>query len=164
MLASAALLFTQPFTPAFYGVYAACGISDALDGYIARKTQTQSKLGAMLDSLADFLFTGAMLAVILPVLHVPLWVWIWLGGILMIKLATLIIGGIKYRSIAFLHTYLNKLTGLLLFFFPVVYHLFAITPAALLLCVVATLAAGEELVINLKFQVLQPDVKGLFFK
>ena len=40
--------------PVFLAIYLYCGFSDVLDGYIARKTGTQSLTGARLDSLADF--------------------------------------------------------------------------------------------------------------
>ena len=33
-----ALLFVEPLSKVFYGVYIACGISDVLDGYFARKS------------------------------------------------------------------------------------------------------------------------------
>lgn len=39
----------------FITIYLFCGVSDILDGYIARKTKSQSILGAKLDSIADLL-------------------------------------------------------------------------------------------------------------
>lgn len=36
-------------------IFSAAGISDVLDGYIARKLRTQSSFGAYLDAIADFL-------------------------------------------------------------------------------------------------------------
>ena len=50
------LLFCPAFSPAFTVFYIAAGLSDMLDGFVARKTDTVSKLGAKLDTIADFVF------------------------------------------------------------------------------------------------------------
>ena len=56
MVGSVCLIFIRPLSPLFFGVYTLAGITDALDGYIARKTHTASAFGAKLDSAADLLF------------------------------------------------------------------------------------------------------------
>lgn len=43
------------------GIFAAAGITDFLDGYLARAWQQQSPLGRMLDPIADKLLVGAVL-------------------------------------------------------------------------------------------------------
>ena len=50
------LLFCPVFSPAFYVFYIAAGLSDMLDGFVARQTDTVSKLGTRLDTIADFVF------------------------------------------------------------------------------------------------------------
>ena len=48
------ILFTvNPFSIKFFIIYTYCGISDMLDGTIARKTETSTELGSILDGLAD---------------------------------------------------------------------------------------------------------------
>ncbi|MBQ1314269.1 MAG: CDP-alcohol phosphatidyltransferase family protein, partial [Clostridia bacterium] len=42
--ASIVLLFCPVFSPAFYVFYIAAGLSDMLDGFMARKTDTASEL------------------------------------------------------------------------------------------------------------------------
>lgn len=51
-----ALFFTYGNALLFTLIYLACGLSDVLDGYIARKTKSESTLGAKLDSIADLGF------------------------------------------------------------------------------------------------------------
>ncbi|MEX0807785.1 MAG: CDP-alcohol phosphatidyltransferase family protein [Dongiaceae bacterium] len=46
------LILEQRFAPAFW-LFVAAGISDALDGFLARKLQLRSTVGAFLDPLAD---------------------------------------------------------------------------------------------------------------
>ncbi len=53
MVGTVALLLTEPLSVCFYVVYALTGITDALDGFIARKLKVTSELGAKLDSAAD---------------------------------------------------------------------------------------------------------------
>ena len=50
------LLFIRKYSPLFLILYSICGFTDILDGYIARKTRTESKFGAKLDTIADLLF------------------------------------------------------------------------------------------------------------
>ena len=50
------LLFIRKYSPLFLILYSICGFTDILDGYIARKTKTESNFGARLDTIADLLF------------------------------------------------------------------------------------------------------------
>ena len=53
---AAALWLTRPETAGFYAIYALSGLSDALDGWLARRTGSAGDFGARLDSAADLLF------------------------------------------------------------------------------------------------------------
>ena len=83
--ASIVLLFCPVFSPAFYVFYIAAGLSDMIDGFVARKTDTVSKLGARLDTIADFMFVVVCLIKLFPVLSIPVWLYIWIGIIALIK-------------------------------------------------------------------------------
>ena len=81
--------------PRFYawalGLYVAATITDAVDGYIARKTQSSSAFGALADPIADkILVLGALIAC-MPIrwLHIP-------GlAVFMIVVRELSIGGLR---------------------------------------------------------------------
>ena len=88
--ASIVLLFCPVFSPAFYAFYIAAGLSDMLDGFVARKTDTVSKLGARLDTIADFLLVVVCLIKLLPVLRIPAWLYIWIGIIALIKVVNIV--------------------------------------------------------------------------
>ena len=47
------MLFCQVFSPAFYSFYIVAGVSDMIDGIVARKTGTTSEFGSKLDTVAD---------------------------------------------------------------------------------------------------------------
>lgn len=158
------MLFVEPLSSLFFALYVVCGTTDILDGYIARKTKNTSKAGAVLDSIADFIFIIIMLIIMIPIINVPFWIQLWVIGIAAIKGISLLSGFIKYHSLAFLHTYMNKATGALLFAFPLFYNELGITTTAFLLCSIASIAAIEELVINLLSGKLSYNIKSIFFR
>lgn len=158
-----ALLFLKPLSFEFYVIYLGCGLSDALDGYLARKMGSASKTGAFLDSLADLVFFGVLFAVLLPFLDLPIWALIWIAAIAGLRLASLAVGFYRFRQAAFLHTYANKLTGALLFGFPILYSTLGIGISAGLVCTAASIAAAEELLINATSKTLFRDVPWIFF-
>lgn len=49
------LIFIEPLSTTFYIIYFISGISDILDGFIARKYNVTSTLGEKLDSIADLI-------------------------------------------------------------------------------------------------------------
>ena len=68
ILVSVVLLFCPVFSPVFYALYLIAGLTDMIDGTIARKTNTVSEFGARFDSIADFVFAAVCLIKILPVI------------------------------------------------------------------------------------------------
>ena len=50
---SVALLLTDTFSLPFFLIFALAGLTDMLDGFVARTTVTESELGARLDSIAE---------------------------------------------------------------------------------------------------------------
>ena len=86
------LLFCPVFSPAFYALYIAAGLSDMLDGFVARKTDTVSKLGTKLDTIADLVLVVVCLIKLLPILSLPAWLYIWIGIIALIKVVNIISG------------------------------------------------------------------------
>ncbi|MCL2081533.1 MAG: CDP-alcohol phosphatidyltransferase family protein [Oscillospiraceae bacterium] len=164
IIGSIFLLAIRPLSILFYAVYFICGISDILDGYIARKTNTASKTGAALDSIADFVLVTVMLVIFIPIVSRELWLLYWIAVIAIVRLVSLGIGFVKYQTAAFLHTYTNKATGIALFCFPLFYHVADLMLTAIILCSIASLSAVEELIINLKEKDLNRNIRGLFYK
>lgn len=76
-------------------MFAVAGASDGLDGYLARRFDWRSKLGALLDPLGDkFLLVGVYLVFgwneLLP--------W-WLVGLVILRDAVIVSGAIAYRQL-----------------------------------------------------------------
>lgn len=156
------LLLSKPLSTIFFILYILCGISDVLDGYIARALKCNTKAGALLDSIADVIFTFSSLIIFIPIIKWSKWIIIWIMIIVLIRMLSLAIGYIKYRTLAFLHIYSNKAAGLLFFCFPFMAVLFNLNVIVLLICTAATLSAIEEMMINLKSKKLERDIKSIF--
>lgn len=161
--ATLCFLLISPFSTGFYVVYTFTGLTDVLDGWIARKTGTVTELGARLDSIADLLFYTVMLFRIFPVLWtiLPVQIWYTVGGILFLRMVSYTVAAIKFHKFASLHTYLNKLTGALVFVVPYVICLPIAVPMCWGVCAIALLSSGEELLIHLCRKTYRADVKSL---
>jgi len=150
--------------PVFLAIYLYCGFSDVLDGYIARKTGTQSLAGARLDSLADFVMYAAVVAILFIRAEAALTKFLpLLVALLLAKLGNVAIAWLKHGVFLIgLHTWGNKLTGFLAYLGPIL--LFYVQPEKFILPVllVAVLSALEEGAIHLLSEDLDLNRKSLF--
>ena len=142
ILGAICLLLIDPASVAFWVIYGLCGISDMLDGYLARKLHAESKTGSMLDSVADICFVASCAIRLIPVVQIPTWLWGWAGVIVAIKIVNQVSALIVCKRFCFPHTKVNKLTGLLLFI-AVPMAFWSIAPIAIV-AGVATFAAVQE--------------------
>jgi len=162
MACAFALLFLEPFSSMFWGLYLFAGLSDIFDGFLARKWNAASRLGASLDSAADFILIAALLYALIPRFDWPNWVVFWIAAVALIRFCSLIACRIRFHSFAFLHTCANKATGFLLLCFPVLVRLFGLTVTSILLCSAATVSAVEELVIHIRSPRLNRNARSVF--
>jgi hypothetical protein len=164
IILSFSLLLIQPFTVLFLLVYSICGVTDMIDGYIARKTHTTSDLGSKLDSLADLIFMVTVMIVLFPFLTISKIILIWIFLIAGIRFISLLIAYYKFHTFAFLHTYANKITGFFLFCIPYLFEIYEITIIATIACTIASISAIEELTINIFSKELSRNITGIIEK
>ena len=146
ILGSILLLFFPAFSLAFYITYLLCGFSDMIDGTVARKTNSASKFGSQLDTVADFVFVVASFFKLLPVIHIPVGVWIWGGMIAIVKISNIVWGYVSKKQFISLHTFMNKIAGLLLFLLPLTLAFVEVKYSSVAVCSIATFAAIQETV------------------
>jgi len=144
IICSIALLFCPVFSPAFYVLYITAGVSDAADGAVARKTGTVSEFGSKLDTAADFVLVALCLIKLIPVIHAPTWLIIWIVVIAVIKAINLISGFVMRKKIVVLHTVMNKVTGILLFVLPLTLTFIDLKYSGVFVSAAATFAAMQE--------------------
>lgn len=136
ILCSIGLLFCPVFSVPFYLLYLLCGSTDMIDGTIARKTNSVTLFGSKLDSAADLIFLIAACIKLLPVVHLPGWLWCWI----------ILIGIIRTSKGKLLleHTLLNKITGLLLFVLPLTLSFLEVRFSTSVVCAIATVSAIQD--------------------
>ncbi|MBR5157479.1 MAG: CDP-alcohol phosphatidyltransferase family protein [Clostridia bacterium] len=151
ILLSITLLFCPVFSVGFYCTYILCGFTDMVDGVVARKTNSVSEFGARLDTTSDFIFFSVTFIKLLPIIHIPKWIWVWIVVIAIIKIFNVILGFIYTKKLISLHTVMNKITGLLLFLIPPALQFVEIKYSLIAVCIVATISAIQEGYYSMQF-------------
>lgn len=161
-----AMIFIEPLTAPFYIVYTICGLSDGIDGTIARKMGTSSEFGAHLDSICDIAFYLVMFIKLMPVLLVmiPGWIWLIVAAALTVRVTAYGIALVKYRKMAAIHTYINKVTGALVFLIPYILMLPCYVELCAVTAVIAFIGSGEECLIHAVSHKYQAERKSIFSK
>lgn len=115
-----------------------------MDGIVARKTGTVSELGSKLDTAADLSLVAVCMIRLLRALNIPTWLIVWIIVIAAIKAVNLICGYARLKELVVLHTLMNKVTGALLFVFPLTLSFIDPKYSGALVCAAATVAAIQE--------------------
>jgi len=140
-------------------------LTDAVDGWLARRFCLQSRLGARLDSLGDALVWCAALAGLLAFQRDVLAAHRWLiGAVVACWVFESALALLRYRRLSSFHTLLSKLAGVLLTIYVAV--LFVIGQCDWLLVVAATanvLASLEEIWLLRLLPQWRTDVKGIWW-
>ena len=74
----------------------------------------------------------------------PVWLWIWIGVIAVMKTGNIVWGFLCTKKLISMHTVLNKVTGFLLFLFPLTLGLMEPVYRSVVLCFLATMSAIHE--------------------
>ena len=128
----------------FWVLYAIAGMTDMLDGFLARRWGVESKFGARLDSLADFVYVLTVGYKLFPWLKLPTALWMMIGVIALVKVSNALSSYVVKHKIAFLHTKANKLTGFLLFIGMMAIGQSYFIPVAWVIACFALFAAIQE--------------------
>ena len=103
-----------------------------VDGTIARKLNSATGFGSKLDSVADLVFITAACCKLLPMIHLPGWIWCWVVLIAGMR--------IRNRTLILEHTLWNKVTGFLLFMLPLTLPFLDVRYSACVICIIATIS------------------------
>ena len=138
------LLLVDAMTVPFWVLYVIGGLTDILDGFLARRWGVESKFGDRLDSLADFVFVLAVGFKLFPLLKLPTALWMMIVLIALVKIVNAISAYIVKHKMVFLHTKANKLTGFLLFIGMMAIGQSYFVPVAWMIACFALFAAIQE--------------------
>ncbi|MBI2564950.1 CDP-alcohol phosphatidyltransferase family protein [Candidatus Woesearchaeota archaeon] len=144
--------------------YVVLGLSDAVDGFIARVFNLETELGAKLDSLADQIFYYS--SPIILYLFFPIFIKEQALIILIIIVSALLmelIHLIKHKTFGYLHLYSAKISALILYFFTL--HSLIFNPLLILFYVLAAVLMFhfiEEIILVLIIKKPKSNMKSLF--
>ena len=138
------LLLVDVMTVPFWVLYLIAGLTDMLDGFLARRWGVESKFGARLDSLADFVYVLTVGYKLFPWLKLPASLWMMIGFIALVKMVNAICSYVVKHRIEYLHTKANKLTGFLLFIGMMAIGQSYFVPVAWVIACIALFAAIQE--------------------
>ena len=144
ILFSICFLFFPTFSTGFYLFYTLAGLTDLLDGTVARRTDSETELGSKLDTAADWAFIITALVKVVPSLDIPLWLLIWVIAILIMKVVNVVYGFRLHGGFVAIHSTVNKIAGLLVFLYPFTVPYMAIVYPSVVLCAVASIATVQE--------------------
>lgn len=121
------------------------GLSDALDGFIARRWRTASAYGSRLDSIADvsvIVSTVFWIALLMPgiILDHKMLVTVWV----LLEASAILVGWIKFRRIANLHLYSSKAAGVIAYAFVIVAFIFGYNEVLFYIALAALMVASAE--------------------
>lgn len=151
---------------ALYAIFVVINlISDAADGYIARKFNMETEIGAKLDSFADNLtyilvFIGIIVFKREEFAPYTISLFIFFGSLLL----TVIFSLIKFRKFPSLHLYTTKIGGYVQgAFFVCLFTLGFIKPFYYLIVCWGIIGAIESISIQLIMPQMRSNVKGLYW-
>lgn len=105
-----------------------------------------------------------LLVVLFPIINHSNKIIVWTIAIGIIRLTSMGVALIRYKEFASLHTYGNKITGFVLFAFPMFLSFIHTDVLMYMVCVLASISAIEELTIQLISSELQINISSLFSK
>lgn len=153
------LPLTEPLSATFLAILAVGCLTDVLDGYFARRFDAFSPYGPTLDSIADLVLATSLLYCIIPTIDWEWWMIIWMAAIAAVRLIAFLLGSVKYGRAAFVHTYLNKLAGVLFFLSPFLLVLLGDMFTVAIVCGVSSVSAAEYLFVNLHNKTYEPNFR-----
>ena len=158
------LLLTEPLSPTFLFIFFVCGLTDVLDGLAARRLDACTEHGSAIDSVADIVLFVILLYCVVSVVNWETWMVIWIVAIAVLRIIAFGIGSVKYRRPAFVHTYLNKAAGALLFLTPFLLVIIGTPVTIVIVCCVTSVSSAEYLYINITSNHYDPDLTTAFVR
>lgn len=151
-------------SPLFIAIYTIAGITDMLDGPLARKFNNVTALGANLDGAADYTFVAISLVLVVPQLGLNALSFAIIFGFVLLKVAGMVVGYIRYKQLMMMHTYAAKMGAMLAFLVPLILFVTGVYANSLVIFIgtYVYLFLIEEIVINMILPEPKRDVTGLY--
>ncbi len=148
---------------AFLIAYIILALTDWFDGQIARRFNQKSPIGSQMDSLADvpfYISTAYFIYKLYPEYLKPNKVLLIVG--LSVVAFSFILSVILFKKPIMMHTTVMRLPSLLVFFYMILSYFFDTTYILSGILVIYIIGFLEEIIIFIKYGLVDPDSKSLF--
>jgi len=146
----------------FVPLFVASGLSDAVDGIVARRLKAETVLGCVLDSYADIaLFGGAFICAYFLAPGVVRKNFPWLVALFSLQALSWGLSLVKFRHMTSYHTYSAKAWAIMLFFSLSALFAFGSTLLLVPMCVIGIVSNIEETLISAVMPYWKPGITGL---
>ena len=172
IVAGACLYLFSDITGGFIAIYIVCGVTDLLDGPIARKTGTTSSLGAVLDTIGDAVTYMAFVKILLQKHMIPRFIVLWmLIGVLGIHLIAGLVSLVRVKKFFIVHSLFGKIFGGSVFVMPFAMWIISktsldyMTTVHVLMAIIAgfaSIAGIESLAIQFKETDPETEIKTIY--
>ena len=155
------LVFFTEINTAFKVIYAICGLTDFIDGPIARHFEAESILGSTLDSVGDIiLYFSAIKLYLTNEIIMFLQLFIFAMG-MSLHVVAAIFAKFKFGKMYFVHNLLSKIIGFMLFVLPFFVFIVDSNVYFNVLTVIAYISGLESLAIVWKSKEENSDVLSI---
>lgn len=145
----AVILFScSEISTKFLVIYVICGITDLIDGPIARKTGNSSTIGATLDTVGDVATYLALTKILVKNKLVPYWILIWIISVGVLFGVCAFLSAHKFNKFYLPHTNLGKVFGLSVFVLPITMQFMPSEIWMAIICTIATIHMVELFIIQ----------------
>lgn len=165
IIAAILLFFLDEIKAPFIIIYGFCGLTDFVDGKLARKLNITSTLGAALDTIGDVLTYLAFVKILIVQNLVPGWAFGWYIVAMLGNIVAGLIAKKRFGEFYLIHSLFGKILGVSLFtlpiwlnltekVFPTNYNRICLS----VICIIATISAFETIYIQLKSKEQLTDI------
>ena len=171
IVAGAFLYLFNEITGGFIAIYIICGITDLIDGPIARKLGTTSGIGAVLDTVGDAVTYMAFVKILLVGHMIPKWIIYWMFGVLGLHIIAGLVSLVRIKKFYIVHSLFGKILGGSVFVLPFAMWIVSKTTldymntVHLLMAIIAgfsTIAGIESLAIQMKTDDPETEIKTIY--
>ena len=161
-LALILLIFFKKISVLFLIIYTVAEFTDMIDGTIARKTNSCSTNGAMLDTIADLLLNASLVKIVfrMKIINKKLAAWMFIA--LGIGMLSPIINFIKHKRLFFIHSIPCKIVGGLLTVVPFAIHFGFIQPYLIFILTLITFSMIEIVIMSSLLNEPNPDATSIY--
>ena len=143
-------------------MYSIAEFTDMIDGTIARKTNSCSSKGAMLDTIADLLLNASLVKIVFTMKIMTKKLTVWMFAALFVGILSPIINFVKHKRLFFIHSIPCKIVGGLLTVVPFAIYFGFIVPYLNFMLMLISFSMIEIVIMSIMLKNPDPDAASIY--